>query len=165
MCRRFAVSALVLSALAMVGVLPAVAQAPADTAAAPAAADTAAAPAPVDTAAAAKPEEVKPPAVLYEKAKVVVDGKAEANGTISFLFIPEGGKAAIFSVDVLKDTKKDDVAKAIHTKLTIAAGEQYKVKVSGGEVKVERAKKEYPKFSVSVEETKLPGVSVLVKKG
>jgi nucleosome binding factor SPN SPT16 subunit len=128
------------------------AQAPADSAAAPA--DTAKT-APSQPA---KPAEVKTPAVLYEKAKLEVDG------SIDFLFVPAGGKAVPFSVAVLKESNKEDIAKAIHTPLTIAAGEQYKVKVSGKEIKIEKAKKEFPNFSVTIEKVTLPGVTVLVKK-
>jgi hypothetical protein len=121
--------------------------------------------APADTTQATPPAEAKPALVFYEKAKLVVDGEAEANGSISIQFVPEGGvKAAQFSVEVLKDSDKEDIAKAIHTQLTIAAGENYKVKVSDEEIKVERAKKEIPKFSLTVGEVKLPGVSVVVKK-
>jgi len=155
MFRLIALPALILSLLA-VGVLPAMAQAPADSAAAPA--DTA-------KTAPAKPAEVKTPAVLYEKAKLEVDGEAEANGSINLLFVPEGGKAMPFSVAVLKESKKEDIAKAIHTPLTLAAGDHYKVTVSGKEIKIEKAKKEFPKFSVTVEKVALPGVTVLVKKG
>jgi hypothetical protein len=157
MFRLIALPALILSFLA-VGVLPTMAQAPADSAAAPA--DTAK----TQHSQPAKPEEVKTPAVLYEKAKLEVDGEAEANGSINFLFVPEGGKAVPFSVAVLKESNKEDIAKAIHTPLTIAAGEQYKVKVSGKEIKIEKAKKEFPKFSVTIEKVALPGVTVLVKK-
>lgn len=162
---RYITFAFILGCLAVVGVEPVVAQVPADTAAAPV--DTIAKPAtpPAAAAAPAVPAEVKPPVVLYEKAKLVVDGKSEANGSARFVFVPEGGKAVAFSIDVLKNTDKKDIAKAIHTQLTIAAGEKYKVKVSSGEIKIQRAKKEYPKFSVTVEEVTLPGVSVLVKKG
>jgi hypothetical protein len=94
-----------------------------------------------------------------------VDGEAEANGSINFIFVSKGGKEMPFSVAVLKDSNKEDIAKAIHTPLTIAAGEQYKVQVSGKEIKIERAKKEFPMFSVTVEKVALPGVTVLVKKG
>jgi hypothetical protein len=165
MLRLIAFPALILFALGAV-VLTAEAQAPADTDAVQAPADTAAAPAPADTAATppSQPTNPKPPAVLYEKAKLVVDGKAEADGSISFLFVPEGGKAATLSVNVLKETEKKDIAKAIYTQFAIAAGKQYKVKVSGQEVKIEKAKKENPRFSVTVEAIALPGVSILVKK-
>ena len=160
MTRSIAISVLLLSSLALVDTLPAWAQAPADsTVTPPPAAEPVKAPPP------AEPEAAKPPLVLYEKAKLDVDGKAEANGSIKFSFVPEGGKAVGFSIQVLKDTGKNDIAKAIYTQLTIAAGAPYKVKVSGNQVKIERAKKENAKFSVTVEEVAIPGVSVLVKKG
>lgn len=150
-----------LAVLAGFYISPSLAQAPADTSAVPAAADSSSIPA--DSAAA--PQEARAAAVKYEKAKIVVDGKAEANGMIQLLFAPEGGKSMLLVVDVIKGRKKNEIAKAIETKLAIAAGEQYKIKVSGGEVGIERAKKENPTFTLTVEKLETAGVSVLVKKG
>jgi hypothetical protein len=168
MLGRIACAVLILSVFSLAMVDSAPAQEPADSAKVAEPADsTVAEPADSTVAApaeSAEPEEVKPPAVLYEKAKLVFDGEAEADGSIGFTFAPDSGEVVLFSVNVLAKTKKKDIAKAVYTELAIAAGEKYKVKQEGDEVRVERAKKDYAEFSLTVEEIALPGVSVLVKK-
>jgi hypothetical protein len=182
MLRPIAVAVLVTVAIAAAA--PAFASSAADsTVAPPAAADTAAAPAPASAPApaavapaaapaaaaaapAAAPVAAKPPLVYYEKAVVVTDGKAEANGSLQMEFLPLKGELKTFTVNLLAKTKKADIARDIHKELTIAAGEAYKVKLDGEKVKIERAdKKTSPTFSLTVSRLAVPGLSLRVEKG
>ncbi len=129
-----------------------------------------AAPAPAKTAtttapAPAKPESIESeaPRVYLEETTIVVDGKAEYNGSIAFEFTPLGGTSKTFTVTVLAKAGRKDIAKDIHKELTIAAGGTYKVKLSGAEVRVSR-NKGAPNFAIVVKKLNATGVSVLVKR-
>jgi len=154
---RFPMTALALGLLVSFG---ANAQAPDTAPSAPATAATASA------APAAKPASIESeaPRVYLEEAIVVVDGKAEFNGSIAFEFTPLGGTSKTFDVTVLAKSGKKDIAKDIHKELTIAAGGTYKVKLSGAEVRVSK-NKGAQNFAIVIKKLNASGVSVLVKKG
>jgi len=164
MNRRTLVVALVLSVIVSVGL--AWAQSPPDTTAAPSpAAPAQAAPSEPAPAAAPVPTPVKPPLVYYEKARVVVDGQAEANGSLAMTFTPQGGQRQTFTVNVLLETKKKDVARDIHKELSIVAGSAYKVKVDNEKINISKTdKKTTPNFALSVDKLEVGGVSVRVEK-
>ncbi len=140
---------------------PAASAAPAATAA-PAVPAPAAAPAP-----APKPESValEAPRVYLEKTVVAVDGKAEYDGSVSMEFTPLGGTGKTFEVRVLAKTGRKDVAKDLHKELSLAAGQAYKVKLSGDEVRISKASSKSPNFAVVIRKLNLTGMSVLVKRG
>lgn len=185
MFRRTLVAALAMSAILSVGL--AQAQESPDTTAAPptaapaqAAPDTTAAPAPAvpalaapDTVAAppaavptpAAPAPVKAPLVYYEKARVVVDGQAQANGSLTMTFTPKGGEGKAFTVSVLLKANKKDVARDIHKDLSIAGGSAYKVKLDNEKIHISKVdKKTAPSFAVTVEKLEVGGISVRVEK-
>jgi hypothetical protein len=139
---------------------PEAAAAPAAAAAAAPAAATAAAPAAAPAPAAAAPTV---PHAYMDKVTVVVDGKAKANGSLQLEFLPIGGEAKVITVNVVAKTRDKDIARDIHKELTLVAGGNYKVKLSGGDVKITKKSKAAPNVSVVVTSLALPGVSVSIK--
>jgi hypothetical protein len=123
--------------------------------------------APVATAAVtaqAAPAVTKPAAVFYEKARVVVDGQAQANGSFGMSFSVLGGETKSFTVNVLGKTKKNDVARDVHKELSLIAGDAYKVKLDGDKIQISKAdKKTSPNFSLGIDKLELSGVSLRVE--
>ena len=140
---------------------------PADQAAPPPPAPPDSTPPPPKVAPApAVPAQPKPPEVFFQKAVVVIDGKAEANGSLRMEFHAQGAEPVSFSVNVLAKSKKSDVARDIHKELSIAVGSAFKVKLEGEKVKIEQTdKKKSPTFSITVAELAVTGLSVRVAKG
>ena len=144
---------------------PAAAPAPAAAAPAPAAA----APAPAAAAAAAPPPTAAPAPVTvqriyFEKAEVVVDGKADYNGAVELEWKPLNGEGKLIQVNVLAKSKDKDIAADIYKELTLAAGGTYKVKQNGEKVRVEKTNKKVPNFAITITKLQLPGVSLRVEK-
>ena len=159
MYRKIIVASLVW--FSILGVGPAWAQAAPDTAKAPPPAVSA----PPTTPAPATPAPVQPSLVYYEKARVVVDGQAEAHGSLAMTFTPLGGNGKSFTVNVLLKAKKKDVARDIHKELSIAAGSAYKVKLDGDTIHISKTdKKTTPNFAMGVDKLAVSGVSVRVEK-
>ena len=105
------------------------------------------------------------PRTYLEKAIIVVDGKAEYNGSVQFEFTPLGAAGTTFVLTVLAKSGKKDIANDIIKELLIAAGSLYKVKLSGAEVRVSKASKAAKNFSIVIRKLNVSGVSVLAKKG
>lgn len=136
---------------------PAPAPAPAPAAAAPA-------PAPAPTAAPA-PQAVTPPKVIYEKVNIVVDGKAEYASVIELTVEPDGREAKLVTVKAIAKDKDKKVAEMLHREVTIALGAEYKVKLSGNEVRISRINKKVPLVAIIIKTLQLPGISVRVERG
>lgn len=150
------------TALVLLLALPAAlrAQEPAGTPAAPApAAESTPAPPPAPTAVA-----VEAPRVYLEKAVVTVDGKAEFAGSVQMEFLPLGGTAKVFEVRVLAKAKPKEIARDIHKEITLAAGQTYKVKLSGDEVRISKSGKAQ-NFAITITKLAITGVSVRVNRG
>jgi hypothetical protein len=165
MFRKIAIAVVALSVV--MGAGRAWAQAAADsTAPPPGAADTSGTkpPPPSTPPPSPPPSQATPALVYYEKAKVVANGDAQANGTIEMTFTPQNGTTKTFTVTVLAKATKKDVARDIHKELSIAAGTTYKVKFDNDKVKISKVKKESPNFSITIGKVQLAGVSVLVAK-
>ena len=109
-------------------------------------------------------QETRPPRVYRSPWKIIVDGKAEANGVLSFVIEPNGGTATLVKVNVLAKSKKKDIAKDLAKQMTFAVGATYKVKASGDKVKIE-ANKKLPPFYLGIETQAVNGVSVRLTKG
>jgi hypothetical protein len=103
--------------------------------------------------------------VMYEKVNIVVDGKAEAAGNIQFSLEMAGRDARVASVNILAKEKDKKIVEQIQREVSIALGSEFKVKVSGCEVRISKANKETPNLSVVIKQLQLPGVSVRVEKG
>lgn len=127
------------------------------------------APAPAPTAApeapaAPAPAPVTPPKVIYEKLKIVVDGKAEYAGVLELSVEPDGREPKLVSVNALGKEKDKKIAEQLHREVTIVLGVEYKVKLSGNEVRISKANKKAPSVAVVIRTLQLPGVSVRVER-
>jgi hypothetical protein len=116
-------------------------------------------------AAPAAPAPATPPMVMYEKVNIVVDGKAEAAGNIQFSLEMVGRDAKVASVNILAKEKDKKIVEQIQREVSIALGSEFKVKVSGREVRISKANKKSPNLAVVIRQLQLPGVSVRVEKG
>jgi hypothetical protein len=105
------------------------------------------------------------PRAYLDKLRVVVDGRAEANGAVGLEFLAVGGEPKAFTVRILAKASAKDIARDIHKELSLVAGGGYKVKLSGDQVKVTKQNKKAPNVSLVLTQLAVPGVSVLVKKG
>ena len=123
------------------------------------------APAPAPTAAPPTPAPVAPANVLYEKVKIVVKGTAGSEGSILLSVEPDGRTGKLVSVNVLAGQKDEVIAEQIHREVSMAVGADYKVKLSGSEVRVSKGNKKFPSVAIVVRQLQLPGVSVRVEKG
>lgn len=143
--------------------------APAEPQPSPAAAEAAAAqpvqPAPEPTPAPPAPQPAQAPRIFQPSWEIVVDGRAEANGTLELVFQPHGGESKLLKVNVVAKTKKDDIAKDLAQEITFAAGSAYKVKTSGDRVKVKAVNKKSPPCHIGIETQGVNGVAVRVGKG
>jgi hypothetical protein len=108
---------------------------------------------------------VVPPKVVYEKVNIVVDGKAEYAGNIELSLEPDGRPAKVVSVNILAKEKDKKIAEQIHREVTIALGGEYKVKLSGNEIRISKENKKFPNIAVIIKTIQLPGVSVRVQRG
>jgi hypothetical protein len=108
--------------------------------------------------------EVTVPRVYFEKAKVVVDGKADFNGALELEWKPLNGEAKLIQVNVLAKMKAKDIAGDVYKEIALAAGASYKVKLSGDRIEVKKAKKEVPNFAITITKLQVPGVSLRVEK-
>jgi hypothetical protein len=108
--------------------------------------------------------EVTVPRVYYEKAKVVIDGKAEYNGALELEWKPLNGQAKLVQVNVLAKSKSKDIARDIHKELVLAAGNSYKVKLNGERIELAKTNKKLPNFAITITKLQVSGVSVRVEK-
>lgn len=109
-------------------------------------------------------QETRAPRVYRSAWEIIIDGKAESNGVLSFVLEPNGGTATLVKINVLAKSKKKDIAKDLAKQLTFAFGATYKIKASGDKVKI-KANKKLPPFYLGIETQAVNGVSVRLKKG
>jgi hypothetical protein len=131
--------------------------------AAPAAAPVAA-PAAAPVAAPAAPAAVQLPAVFMEAMRVQLDGKAKYAGNVKMEFQVRGQGAKLVSVDVIPDTKSDEIARDLFKQLSLIAGGDVKLKQSGDRITLEKANKNAPTFSIRITYQSIIGVSFLIDK-
>lgn len=145
-----------LFALAAAAVLApgALAQEPAASSAAPAT-PTAAAP-----AAPTAPAVVAPPKTYYDSVEVSVKGKAKAAGAVVIVLQSVGSEPKSLNVNVLAKMVENDIARDIGKELTVAAGNDYKVKTKGNRVTVSKASKTSKGVNVSLGAQTVPGIVV-----
>ena len=124
-----------------------------------------AAPPPAPAQPAPAPAPATPPMIMYEKVNIVVDGKAEYAGNIQLSLEITGREPKLASVNILAKEKDKKIAEQIQREVSIALGAEYKVKLSGDEVRISKANKKAPNLAVVIRQLQLPGVSVRVEKG
>ncbi len=121
--------------------------------------------APQPTQAPPAPQQAQAPRIFQQAWEIVVDGRAEANGTLELVFQPQGGEAKLIKVNVVAKTKKDEIAKEFEKEIIFAAGSAYKVSAGGNKVKVKVANKKMAPFHLGIETQAVNGVAVRVGKG
>lgn len=121
--------------------------------------------APEPTPAPPAPQPAQAPRIFQPSWEIVVDGRAEANGTLELVFQPHGGESKLVKVNVIAKTKKDDIAEDLAQEITFAAGSAYKVKANGNKVSVKAPNKKSPPCYIGIETQAVNGVSVRVGKG
>jgi hypothetical protein len=102
--------------------------------------------------------------VFMHSAKVVVNGKAQANGVLTMLFEPNGGDQKKIRVNVVAKMNAKKIGKEIATQLSFTVGTDYKVKGDGAKVTVKAKNKKVPPFWLGIDEQALTGVAVMVTK-
>jgi 3-oxoacyl-ACP reductase-like protein len=132
-------------------------------AAAPAAAPVAA-PAAAPVAAPAAPAAVQLPVVFMEAMRIQLDGKAKYAGNVKMEFQIRGQGAKLVSVDVIPDTKSDEIARDLFKQLSLMAGGDVKLKQSGDRITLEKTNKNAPTFSIRITYQSIIGVSFLIDK-
>ena len=115
----------------------------------------------IPTAAApAAPAVVAPPKTYYDSVEVSVKGKAKATGAVVIVLQSVGGEPKSLNVNVLAKMVENDVARDIGKELTVAAGNDYKVKTKGNRVTVSKASKTSKGVNVSLGAQTVPGIVV-----
>jgi hypothetical protein len=103
--------------------------------------------------------------VFMHSAKVVVNGKAQANGVLTMIFEPNGGEAKKVRVNVIAKTSAKKIGKEIANQLAFTVGGDYKVKGDGAKVTVKAKNKKAAPFWLGIENQQLTGVAVMITKG
>jgi 3-oxoacyl-ACP reductase-like protein len=134
----------------------------AEAPAAAAVAAPAAAPAPAPAAAPAAPAGVQLPTVYMEAMRIQLDGKAKYTGNVKIEFQIRGQDARLVSVDVIPNTKADEIARDLYKQLSLMAGGDVKLKQSGDRITLEKANKSAPPFSIRIAYQSIIGVSFLI---
>jgi len=111
------------------------------------------------------PQEVQVPKTFYHKLTVIVQGKAQSNGVIEMEFQLAGSDdLRLVKVNVLAKNKPKDIARDIWKELSLAAGNQYKVKHDGNKVNIKRPDKKIALFSLVIIGQSVTGMSVSTKR-
>ncbi len=110
-------------------------------------------------------QETRASRVYRSSWKIIVEGKAETNGVLSFVIEPTGGTPTLVKLNVLAKSKKKDIAKELAKQFTFAAGATYKVKAGGNSVKIKVTSKKQAPFFLGIETQAVNGVSVRLTKG
>jgi hypothetical protein len=114
--------------------------------------------------AAAAPAGVTLPVVYMEAMRIQLDGKARYAGNVKVEFQVRGQAARVVSVDVIPNTKSDEIARDLYKQLSLAAGGDVKLKQSGDRITLEKANKNAPTFSIRITYQSIIGVSFLIDK-
>lgn len=100
---------------------------------------------------------------FVDKVKLVLDGKAKANGEITVMVAFADGEKKDVKVTVAEKMHKQAIARDLAKELTVALGEGYKVdQYDDDKIKIE-AKKDAKPFAVQVGGVAVQGVSIMVK--
>ena len=111
-----------------------------------------------------EPAQAQAQRIFRDASKIIIDGKAEANGVLGLTFEPQGGEAKLVRVNVVAKTKPKEIAKDLAKQLEFTVGSSYKVKSNDNKVTVSLKNKKAPVFYLGIEEQALSGVSVRITK-
>jgi hypothetical protein len=108
-------------------------------------------------------EAALPKSTFFEEAKITVNARAHADGYLRVRVTPENGTPRDATIAVLKRMNENDLAKTLTEALRPALAPDYKVDRDAGEhVKIGRASKAAPNFSVEVTFS-APGFSIILE--
>ena len=102
------------------------------------------------------------PVVYMEAMRIQLDGKAKYTGNVKIEFQIRGQEARLVSVDVIPNTKSDEIARDLYKQLSLMAGGDVKLKQSGDRITLEKANKNAPPFSIRIAYQSIIGVSFLI---
>ena len=102
------------------------------------------------------------PVVYMEAMRIQLDGKALYTGNVKMEFQLRGQDAKLVSVDVIPNTKSDEIARDLYKQLSLVAGRDVKLKQSGDRISLEKACKSAPTFSIRITYQSIIGVSLLI---
>jgi hypothetical protein len=105
---------------------------------------------------------VQLPAVYMEAMRIQLDGKALYAGNVKMELQLRGRDARLVSVDVIPNTKSDEIARDLYKQLSLQAGGDIKLKQSGDRITLEKANKSAPSFSLRIAYQSIIGVSFLI---
>ena len=111
-----------------------------------------------------EPAQAQAQRIFRDASKIIIDGKAEANGVLGLTFEPQGGEAKLVRVNVVAKAKPKEIAKDLAKQLEFTVGSSYKVKSNDNKVTVSLKNKKAPVFYLGIEEQALSGVSVRITK-
>ena len=97
-----------------------------------------------------------------EAMRIQLDGKARYAGNVKLEFQIRGQAARVVSVDVIPNTKSDEIARDLYKQLSLMAGGDVKLKQSGDRITFEKANKSAPAFSLRIAYQSIIGVSFLI---
>ena len=126
-------------------------------------------PAPAPTAAPAPapspvPSAVSVPKIYAEALKVELKGRTDFKGSVSMEVTVHGQEPKLVSVDVIPKMSADDIVEDLFKELTLALGNDFKVKDKGDRVVIEKANKKAPNISLRNTGQSILGVSFLIDK-
>jgi len=105
---------------------------------------------------------VQLPTVYMEAMRIQLNGKAKFTGNVKIEFQIRGQTARLVSVDVIPNTKSDEIARDLYKQLSLMAGGDVKLKQSGDRITLEKANKNAPPFSIRIAYQSIIGVSFLI---
>jgi hypothetical protein len=108
------------------------------------------------------PAPVQLPTVYMEAMRIQLDGKAKYTGNVKIEFQIRGQDAKLVSVDVIPNTKSDEIARDLYKQLSLMAGGDVKLKQSSDRITLEKANKNAPPFSIRIAYQSIIGVSFLI---
>ncbi len=114
--------------------------------------------------AAAAPAGATLPVIYMEAMRIQLDGKAAYAGNVKMEFQIRGQDAKLVSVDVIPNTKSDEIARDLFKQLSLVAGSDVKLKQSGDRITIEKANKNAPTFSLRIAYQSIIGVSFLIDR-
>ena len=106
---------------------------------------------------------VTAPTVYYDKLVLKVDGKADVNGVVKLEFQAHNADPKLVSVNVVAKMKAKDLASDLWKELTLAGGNQFKVKQNDKKIKIQKANKKGPAFTLAIVEQNVKGISISIE--
>lgn len=110
-----------------------------------------------------EPGTAKIPTVFRDSWKITVNGKPQADGTFTMVFTPLQGEPVKFTINVVKKMKPKQITQDLWKELSLAAGDNYKVKKKSDKVvTIKKVNKKVPAMALEITDQKLSGMSLTI---